>query len=292
MKRGTPNHKKMYALAEALNIRQHAAAGIMEMLWHFGGDNTPEGDIGSIPDRKIAEALDWRGGPKKLIDALAETKWLDRNETFRLIIHDWPQHAEYEVCRKLIKSGKDFLSIYGVSVHDRVKSEKLRGSSAQMRALSEEMRGESEDMRASREAKAVAKDLGSFEIQTKNPESTSPRPRVELTWEGSGFDSGEHFSVWFSALYAKHPTKNDFNLGSDYLRAHFVVKRTFTRERFEEIYTAMRASRAWTRDGGRGCPKLSTWCVDDGCAYMPTEIADEPATRPARRSVMDGVKIS
>lgn len=162
MKKGTPRHPKMYALAEALKIPLPMAVGIMEMLWHFVGANTPRGDIGSAPDIEIAAAVGWPKKPAPLIEALCaeKSRWLDRDHTHRLIVHDWPEHAEYEVCRKLVSSGKDFLEVYGIS--------------AQLRAKSAPMRADSEQMRASREAKALAKALGVVVPEKKTLEVSLP----------------------------------------------------------------------------------------------------------------------
>lgn len=131
MKRGTPRLKKTYALAEALKIELPHAVGILVMLWEFCADQFPRGDIGTASDLEIAVAAGWKKRPLLLINALCDEKsrWLDRDTEHRLIVHDWPDHAEYEVCRKLIRLKKDFLPIYGKSVYDRkAPGEKARDS--------------------------------------------------------------------------------------------------------------------------------------------------------------------
>jgi hypothetical protein len=122
MKRGTAYHKKTIRLAEELKIPLPYAVGLLSMLWEFTADRRPEGDIGSIPDLKISEAVYWPKKASVLINALCNTGWLDRHPEHRMIVHDWPDHAEHFVCRKLIRSGKDFLSCYGKSVRDRAKA--------------------------------------------------------------------------------------------------------------------------------------------------------------------------
>lgn len=141
------------------------AVGILEMLWQFTGESCPEGDIGSFTDKEIAEAVGWKKRPAVLIGALCakDSLWLDADETRRLRVHDWPEHAEYEVCRRLLRLKKDFLPVYGVSVRDR------RAPGAHVTNNSETVasngRAEVGDLRASREAKAKALEDVSGEIE-------------------------------------------------------------------------------------------------------------------------------
>lgn len=109
MKRGTPRHFKTKALARALKIPAPHAAGILAFLWDFSSDFCPDGGIGRLSDEEIAEACGW---PEKkaseLIDALVEKNWLDRVDSCRLYIHDWHEHCEDTVQRKLARSLKFF----------------------------------------------------------------------------------------------------------------------------------------------------------------------------------------
>lgn len=59
MKRGTPDHPKMKALARTLRIPLPYAVGAMEMIWHFTADYAPTGAIGRFSDDEIAEAAGW-----------------------------------------------------------------------------------------------------------------------------------------------------------------------------------------------------------------------------------------
>lgn len=119
MKRGTPRHRKMRELARLLDIPLAHAVGIMEMLWHYTGQETPEGDIGTATDQEIAAAVTWSKKPSQLVDALVSANWLDRDERYRLVIHDWPDHAEQAVIKMLARSKRDFLPTYGRSLYDK-----------------------------------------------------------------------------------------------------------------------------------------------------------------------------
>lgn len=112
MKRGTPNHPKMTDLAAELEIPIYAAAGIMEMLWHFTDEYAIQGDIGKHTDVAIAKAVGWEREPSELIEALIITKWLDQCPERRLLVHDWKDHCNDYCHKRLKRSG---LTVYEVS---------------------------------------------------------------------------------------------------------------------------------------------------------------------------------
>ena len=91
----------MHDLASHLDLPLFAAHGIMEVLWHHAGDYAPDGNIGKLSDSAIARAVGWEGDPSILIGALVDCRWLDRHESQRLLIHDWEQHAQEWVKKKL-----------------------------------------------------------------------------------------------------------------------------------------------------------------------------------------------
>lgn len=99
MKRGTPDHPKVKALALKLNLRRYHVVGILESLWHFAANYAKRGDIGKWTDGEIAAALDWDGDAGELIAALTECRLLDRCKKHRLVIHDWAEHADQTVHR-------------------------------------------------------------------------------------------------------------------------------------------------------------------------------------------------
>jgi len=120
VKRGTPTHPKVRALMRALGLPRYSVVGLLELLWHFTAQYTPRGNIGRYSDVDIAEALGWATEEKdaekkkdaeKLISALVETSWLERNSKHRLVIHDWPDHADQAVKKKLSRYGLDFINI-------------------------------------------------------------------------------------------------------------------------------------------------------------------------------------
>lgn len=108
MKRGTPSHPKVAALMRALGINRREAVGLLEMLWHFTAQYARRGDIGHWPDDEIAGAVEWTDDARKLIDALVSTRWLDRSDAHRLVVHNWSHHADDTVRKALERSKEAF----------------------------------------------------------------------------------------------------------------------------------------------------------------------------------------
>ena len=105
MKRGTTRHPKTKALARSLRIPVPHAIGLLQLLWEYAAEFAPEGDVGRFPDADIADALMWpEKDAERLIQALVSNRWLDADQTWRLLVHDWPHHAEDSVRKKLVRN--------------------------------------------------------------------------------------------------------------------------------------------------------------------------------------------
>jgi len=104
LKRGTPRHPKVASLADHLAIQIYAAVGLLELLWHFTAEYAPSGDIGRHTDQAIAQALHWRKKAPVLVNGLVESRWLDKHEVCRLVVHDWPDHADDATHMKLARA--------------------------------------------------------------------------------------------------------------------------------------------------------------------------------------------
>ena len=142
MKRGTPKHPKVFALCKALKVRRPTAIGYLELLWHATAEFTPQGNIGKYPDEWIEACLDWHGKRSKLIRALLATRWLDASDTWRLLVHDWSDHADDSVRKRLNRNSLSILSLSEKvtgqsSVSDRISSD--HGSPALACALASAM---------------------------------------------------------------------------------------------------------------------------------------------------------
>lgn len=107
--RGTLTHRKTRRLAKLLNIPIPCALGIVESLWHVTAEQAARGDIGRLSNQDIAEEMFWEDDADTLVEALIESRWIDRCDTHRLQIHDWPEHADQSVHTWLAKRTLTFL---------------------------------------------------------------------------------------------------------------------------------------------------------------------------------------
>lgn len=105
MKRGTPDHPKVRALARQLGISRVHAVGILECLWQWAAQYCPDGGLSKWSPASIAEAVDWLDA-EQLLAALKHTDcgFLDEDG----MIHDWPEHCEDAVHMRLARAGKRF----------------------------------------------------------------------------------------------------------------------------------------------------------------------------------------
>ena len=109
MKHSSFNHPKMYALARLLKLKVYSVNGIMGRLWANVTQYAPTGDIGQVSPETI---LHWCGveldfEPEQFVKALIDSHFLDRRERL-LLVHDWPDHCEDFVHRKLARHGLVF----------------------------------------------------------------------------------------------------------------------------------------------------------------------------------------
>jgi hypothetical protein len=101
--RGVLDHPKFGALKSLLKLNKYATLGLLEALWHFTARYTPAGNIGKYTDQEIAIWLEWPGDATALISALIASRWIDAEENYRLIIHDWPDSADDAVHGQLAR---------------------------------------------------------------------------------------------------------------------------------------------------------------------------------------------
>ncbi len=113
MKRGTPRHPKLQHLCELLKCSRPEAVGFLELLWHFAAEFAPQGDIGRFDDDRIEAALDWHQTRWRkhgdLIRALSTAHWIESDMYHRLIIHDWGEHADESVRKRIARAGLSFV---------------------------------------------------------------------------------------------------------------------------------------------------------------------------------------
>ncbi len=87
------------------------AVGILERLWHVTIVSAPQGDIGRIEDEVLAELVGWHGDPSVLITAMVDSGFVDVCSVYRLVIHDWPDHAPGFIKGNLKKHNRAFIEV-------------------------------------------------------------------------------------------------------------------------------------------------------------------------------------
>jgi hypothetical protein len=111
MKREASDHPKLWDLVDRLPepyANRVCAMGILEALWHFTAKYTPRGNVGARSDGALARWLGWPLDPEVLIEALLGSGWIDLHDGQRLIIHDWPEHADDALHRQLARAHQWF----------------------------------------------------------------------------------------------------------------------------------------------------------------------------------------
>lgn len=93
MKPGTESKLKFKQLKRRMKLPHWQIIGVLETLWRVTESNTPAGNIGKLTDEEIAAAFEWDGDASELVAALIDCKWIDKDDEFRLVIHDWSIHC-------------------------------------------------------------------------------------------------------------------------------------------------------------------------------------------------------
>ena len=111
MKPGAETKLKFKQLKRRLKLPHWQVVGVLETLWRITEANTPEGDIGRLDDEEIAAAFEWDGDASELVAALIDCKWIDRDDEFRLIVHDWSIHCPNHLKGNITQYGKRFADV-------------------------------------------------------------------------------------------------------------------------------------------------------------------------------------
>lgn len=135
VKREAFDHPKFRLCARDLRISMSHMRGIMESLWHVTATNWPRGDVGRWSNEEIAVAIDYDGDADELIAALTKRRLVDASDEHRLVVHDWPQHADSYVHATIARRGLYFATgeeprlshdLFNASTRDRIRVEYAR----------------------------------------------------------------------------------------------------------------------------------------------------------------------
>ena len=86
------NHRKRVRLKMVLG---ESGTDYLIDLWLTAAEDRPDGVLTGWDEIDIAISCGWPGEPQKIVDALIETKWLDRLEDGTYALHDWVDHNGY-----------------------------------------------------------------------------------------------------------------------------------------------------------------------------------------------------
>lgn len=175
MLRSAFDHPKFRSLIRELQTSRHVAVGILECLWHFTARFCPQGDIGRFTDSQIADWLE-HPEPAKLVSALVRSGWLDTCAERRLIVHDWHQHADDSVKKKLKRCSLEFYKPVAtcpdMERHVPAKGPDMSGHVSTARGQGPEARGQRPENIANAGEAPVA--------ETPKPARTIPKPIVTV----------------------------------------------------------------------------------------------------------------
>ncbi len=110
MKREAIAHTKMKRLCRRLNLPLWQAVGLMESIWHLTAREAPQGNLGKLSNEDIAIGIDYREDEDILVAALIASGWFDESGEHRLLVHDWPAHADDAVHMRLARARLTFAS--------------------------------------------------------------------------------------------------------------------------------------------------------------------------------------
>lgn len=91
-------------------LGRHVATSILHRLWEWATDYAPNGSLAGVELEDLAEELRWSAPIEPLINAMQDerSRWLDVLPSGELYIHDWHDHCERYVHRKLIRARARF----------------------------------------------------------------------------------------------------------------------------------------------------------------------------------------
>jgi len=277
MKRGAPNHPKVWELARMLRISHPTAVGHLELLWHFTAQYAPRGDIGRYPNQRIADAVGWRRKPEVFIDALLAVGLLDATEGSGPVVHHWADHAEDSVRKRLARNGQNFVALESLGLRENVQS--VTEDFQSVTGKSPVSDGKKSVSVTPAIAIAIAKPLRSHPpLPSVGTDSgaqggsakASPKASRGKQREGSGeleeMEGLEDFEGWAERIYALWEKRKDKVLALQQL-TELWGKSGFVLAKFEATFGDW--VKYWGLTGWRFAPSLANWLADDSWRYPP-----------------------
>jgi hypothetical protein len=111
VKQGVETQVKFKKLKLKLQLPQWQVVGLLESIWKLAMSSAQAGDIGRYSDEDIAVCIEYAGDANELIEAMVESGWLDKDPEFRLVIHDWSEHAPTWLRGNFTKHKRQFADV-------------------------------------------------------------------------------------------------------------------------------------------------------------------------------------
>ena len=108
MKEGTESKVKFKKLKRRLGMPEWQVIGLLEAIWKLARTSAQAGDIGKFSNEDIAASIEYDDDADELVRHLSECGWLDEDEEYRLIIHNWSAHVPTYLKGNFKSHGKQF----------------------------------------------------------------------------------------------------------------------------------------------------------------------------------------
>ena len=288
MKRGGPEHPKVIQLARRLGVSRSHAVGLLECLWHATATHAPEGDIGRWPNVRIAIALDWEGDADALVAGLIDAGFVEVHAQARLVVHDWHDHADQGVHRKLARAGRQIV----------MTSRELDMTSRQLDITRHDLQVGNiaipeSDIRITPPTNQNGRTPDHTKRGSERTPDAGPIERKSLDMTSHGASPAPASArvpavarPGFAAFWAAYPRK----VGKAKCAAWWKGARPDDAlvTRMLGAIAEQRASTQWQRDGGQYIPHPATWLREGRWEDEPVVVAGPHLTDKERRSLAAG----
>jgi len=288
MKRGTHDHPKLKALARTLGVPRPHAIGVLELLWYFTATYAPRGDVGRYSDADIAEACEWPPDrdPSELVRALVSCRWLDEHPTYRLVVHDWPEHADPYVHATLAKRGETFYDgtipridphLFNSATRKRLIAQYDCQVQDQSRTSPGPVLDQSMYTKTNTNTKTNAKTESVYmAVPRTGPGLVQDEPRTSPgPTKGQTHTHSPDLSSYAKQIWERHPAHRRPSLEAVERSLAAAVADAVDPEavarRIVEVHRGWCESEEWQRASGRFCPKLDRWLEQGGWQFEPPD---------------------
>lgn len=87
------SHRKIWEMADELNIEVCSAIGLMISLWSWSLDNAPQGSLKNLSYKTIARGAGYSGDASLFVECLINVGFIDKKKDETLYLHDWDEYA-------------------------------------------------------------------------------------------------------------------------------------------------------------------------------------------------------